>query len=133
MKRFILWALLLFSPLFLSPVYAFNPSNDDDDDEEEILVLVSTTEEGQNGNRGFAFIPMEVSFSRLHQTISIHFLLSEGPVTITITNLTNGSYSNYLVDSGCGSTWLPLPANEGIYRIDFCLDDGTCYYGLFVL
>lgn len=133
MKRFILWALLMFSPLFLSPVHAFNPSNDDDDDEEEIIVLVSTTEEGQNGNRGFSFVPLEVSFSQLHQTISIHFLINEGPVTITITNLSNGSYSNYLVDSSCGYTWLPLPANEGIYRIDFCLDDGTCYYGLFVL
>lgn len=121
----------MFSPLFLSPVYAFNPPNDND--EEEIIVLVSTTEEGQNGNRGFAFIPLEVSISRLQQTIRIQFLLNQDPVTITITNLTLVSYSHYLVDSGYGSTLLPIPASEGLYRIDFCFSDGTSYYGFFAL
>lgn len=131
MKRFILWALLMFSPLFLSPVYAFNPSNDDDDDEEEIIVLVSTTEEGQNGNRGFAFIPMEVSYSHTNHMLIVHFLYDLGYVNCNLSNLHTGNTISYQVNSCLGTDYLPVVCGSGFYSLTINTPDGASYFGHF--
>lgn len=56
-----------------------------------------------------------------------------GVLDITITNLTDGTYADYEVDSSLGSAILPISGNEGFYTLDIMLTSGEQYVGQFEL
>ena len=54
-----------------------------------------------------------------------------GVLDITITNLTDGTYADYEVDSSLGSAILPISGNTGIYNVLIVTAGGIQYGGEF--
>ena len=122
--------VLILSFLYLVAMSSW--SAEDDHQFIPIAVLDNTVVTGQT-HRAPAFIPMQAYYDGFLFSVCVQFLLSIGEVEVTITNLSTGDYVIYDVVSSAGATLLPISGEEGSYRIDFSLDNGSEYEGEFAI
>lgn len=96
-----------------------------------IQVIISTGQESPH--RAPAYVPIQAYYQEILSSVCMTFSQNLGVLDITITNLTDGTYADYEVDSSLGSAILPISGNEGFYTLDIMLTSGEQYVGQFEL
>lgn len=95
-----------------------------------IQVLQAGQETGIN-DRGLANVPICAYYEEFLSSVCLTFSQNLGDLDITITNLTDGTYADYEVDSSLGSAILPMSGNTGIYNVLIVTAGGIQYGGEF--
>ena len=96
-----------------------------------IQVIISTGQESPH--RAPAYVPIQAYYQEILSSVCMTFSQNLGVLDITITNLTDGTYADYEVDSSLGSAMLPISGEEGFYTIEIVLTSGVQYIGQFEL
>lgn len=120
--------LLILSILCLG---AIESRSGNTDPQIPIQVIISSGQECPN--RAPAYVPIEAYYAGVLSSVCMTFSQNLGVLDITITNLTDGTYADYEVDSSLGSAILPISGNEGFYTLDIVLTSGEQYVGQFEL
>ena len=76
-------------------------------------------------------IPFDAMFFATLHTVELVFAYNIGEVSIRLTNMVSNNYLTTIVDSSAGSTIIPVTLGTGLYRIEFCTEDGVEYEGYF--
>lgn len=118
--------LILLSILCLGAIESKSGNNDPII---PIQVIISTGQECPN--RTPANVPIQACYQDVLSSVCMTFSQNLGVLDITITNLTDGTYADYEVDSSLGSAILPISGNEGIYNILITTAGGIQYGGEF--
>lgn len=129
MKRFYILFLLTLSCFFAFPHSIIAQNIPDEGEEIEVFVDDHSTVNGPG--RAPALIPLTASYYAALSYVEIGFLFNVGCVTITLTNLATGNYSNAMVDSQYGSALIPVTGGSGPYKIEFTIGDGSSFVGFF--
>lgn len=123
--------LLLALPAFLVPNYLY-AQNPEEGEEIEVTVEVNQTENGPT--RTIPQIPFTATLFRSLSCIEVEFYDNIGEVTISLNNLTTGSFTSPVVNSQNGFAIIPLPASPGLWQITFQPEGGgVIYNGTFIL
>jgi hypothetical protein len=120
--------LLILSILCLG---AIESRSGNTDPQIPIQVIISSGQECPI--RAPAYVPIEAYYAGVLSSVCMTFSQNLGVLDITITNLTDGTYADYEVDSSLGSAILPISGNEGFYTLDIMLTSGEQYVGQFEL
>ena len=95
-----------------------------------ISVLDNTIQKGTT-HRAPAYVPIQAFYNGFCSSVCISFLQNLGQVEVSITNLYNGEYAEYDIDSSEGTAIIPISGNYGLFRITFELSEGSGYTGEF--
>lgn len=120
---------LLLSILCLSLSASF-AANDGDHQFIPIRVLDDTVETGTT-HRSQEFVPIQAYYDGFTSSIFFTFLQNIGEVEVSISNLYNGDYVDYIVNSSIGATIIPICGDSGIYHITIIVSSGGGYEGEF--
>ena len=129
MKRLLLLFSFFLNAFVCSPILA-NP-NGDDGEPIPIQVNEPGDEDDKNGFRSPAMIPVQAAWMHELQCVEVEFLQSLGEVTILLKNLSNMTIASTVVDSACGTCFIPVVCGPGFYSIQFVTADGSDYLGFF--
>lgn len=130
MKRFLVFSMI--ATAFLLSFSATAAAQDLPDDDEEVIPIVPGESNQNNGQgRGIYQVPICVSLFRTISYIRIDFTAQIGNVTFSMTNLTNNSSTEMVIDSSFGDFYFPITLGSGNYRISFVAQGGASYEGYF--
>lgn len=118
--------LLILSILCLVATESWSGNNDP---QIPIQVIISSGQEGPH--RAPEYVPIQAYYEESLSFVCMSFAYSLGDLDITITNLTDGTYADYEVDSSLGSAILPMSGNTGIYNVLIVTAGGIQYGGEF--
>lgn len=97
-----------------------------------IVIIESSQEDGLN-HRSPETTPISACYEDFISSVCMTFSQNLGVLDITITNLTDGTYADFEIDSSLGSAILPISGVEGFYTIVIVLANGVEYVGQFEL
>lgn len=121
--------LLILSILCMAAIESWSGNNSP---QIPIVIIESSQEDGLN-HRSPETTPISACYEDFISSVYMTFSQNLGVLDITITNLTDGTYADYEVDSSLGSAILPISGNEGFYTLDIMLTSGEQYVGQFEL
>lgn len=129
MKHFVLSLMLVVMTLLVFPFHSFAQDIPEDEDGDEI-VIINQNQSGDGPARDILPVPINATLFRLSCCIEVEFLSNLGEVTITLTNLTTGTVSSTVANSGSGSVIIPFLYTSGLWQIVIIADNST-YFGFF--
>ena len=129
MKHFVLSLMLVVMTLLVFPFHSFAQDIPEDEDGDEI-VIINQNQSGDGPARDILPVPINATLFRLSCCIEVEFLSNLGEVTITLTNLTTGTVSSTVANSGSGSVIIPFLYTSGLWQIAIITDNST-YFGFF--
>lgn len=97
-----------------------------------IRILDDTVVSGRT-HRGSPEIPIQAYYDSATSTVSVSFSQNLGEIELIITNLLNGDYVTYIIETCQGSVILPFNGESGLYRLLFLPPTGPAYEGEFSL
>lgn len=115
--------------LLVFPFHSFAQDIPEDEDGDEI-VIINQNQSGDGPARDILPVPINATLFRLSCCIEVEFLSNLGEVTITLTNLTTGTVSSTVANSGSGSVIIPFLYTSGLWQIVIIADNST-YFGFF--
>ena len=101
MKHFVLSLMLVVMTLLVFPFHSFAQDIPEDEEGDEI-VIINQNQSGDGPARDILPVPINATLFRLSCCIEVEFLSNIGEVTITLTNLTTGTVSSTVANSGFG-------------------------------
>lgn len=129
MKHFVLSLMLVVMTLLVFPFHSFAQDIPEDEDGDEI-VIINQNQSGDGPARDILPVPINATLFRLSCCIEVEFLSNLGEVTITLTNLTTGTVSTTVANTGSGSVIIPFLYTSGLWQIAIITDNST-YFGFF--
>ena len=105
--------LLILSILCMAAIESWSGNNSP---QIPIVIIESSQEDGLN-HRSPETTPISACYEDFISSVYMTFSQNLGVLDITITNLTDGTYADYEVDSSLGSAILPISGNAGIYNV----------------
>lgn len=131
MKPTKLFLLIICVIAFLNPAIAIAIADDDGDGDGDVIDI-TYLEPGQSYNRSQIVPPIQASL--INQSIvAVTFIYDVGEISIRISNLTTGHSSVTVVDSSFGKCLLPVTGGSGSYCVDFQTENGSYYFGYFLV
>ncbi len=132
MKKIVLSLTLVLTAMLAFPVLSY--AQDISDDDGEPIIVIDQSLNGNGPGRDFVSVPIMATLYRSLLCISIEFTRDIGEVTISLNNLTTGSFTSTVVNSQNGFAIIPLPASPGLWQITFQPEGGgVIYSGTFIL
>ena len=131
MKRIVLY-LLMVVPACLSFPSIAKAQNVPDDEGEVITITIDENSLINGPKRTPLLVPITAVYFEMLSNVDVSFAYNIGDVTVTLTNLVSGSSVVTIVDSSAGNTVIPVTLGTGLYRIEFCTEDGVGYVGYFI-
>lgn len=119
--------ILLFSFLCLVAVSTWSA----EDVQSIPITVIDNSIETSQTHRTPIDIPVMVYYDSIVTSINVQFLRDIGNVEIIITNMSNGSFRKYDVESNARIILLPITGDAGVYRVEFLLVSGLGYEGEF--
>jgi len=124
--------IVLLLTLFCLTTGMSMSASSDDNDFIPIRILDDTVVSGRT-HRGSPEIPIQAFYDSTTSTVCISFSQNLGEIELIITNLLNGDYVTYIIDTHLGSIILPINGDAGLYRLLFLPSIGPTYEGEFGL
>ena len=76
-------------------------------------------------------VPISACYDATSHSIYLMFLQNLEITAITVSNLTTGDISSFVIDTSIGYAILNISGDIGIYQIEFALSTGVRYEGEF--